>query len=351
MGTRRILDTGRLSYYHCISRVIEKRYIFDDKERENFRKLMRQQEAFSGVRVVAWTCLSNHFHLLVAVDPKAGTKVQRDIERLLSDDRAFLKRLSHLYDRAALEDLEKLLEAIREGRIETEAKDKQIAEIKRPFLDRMHDLSCFVGEIKQRIAQRYNLRNERKGPLWEERFRSVLVQGDPGLLTTVSAYIDLNCVRAGITKDPRDWRWCGYSEAAAAQCLAREGVYETLGESNRAGRDGPGWRRVHQRYRRILMSEGVQRRDEDGRIVRKGLAPDEIDAEEMRGYELPARDLLYQRIRYFTDGLALGSSAFVQEVFLKQKRVMGVKRTVGPRLPRLAELGDLRTLRDLRSRA
>ena len=41
----------------------------------------------------------------------------------------------------------------------------------------MHDLPCFVGELKQRISQWYNLSNERKGPLWEDRFKSVLVEG------------------------------------------------------------------------------------------------------------------------------------------------------------------------------
>ena len=69
--------------------------------------------------------------------------------------------------------------------------------------DRLYDLSAFVGEIKQRFSQWYNLRSERKGPLWEDRFKSVLVQGEPGVLATVAAYIDLNAVRAGIVKDRR----------------------------------------------------------------------------------------------------------------------------------------------------
>jgi len=90
-----------------------------------------------------------------------------------------------------------------------EWKKKQLAQVKQPFLDRMHDLSCFVGELKQRISQRYNLKTERKGPLWEDRFKSVLVQGSPGVLATVAAYIDLNAVRAGIVVEPKDWRWCG----------------------------------------------------------------------------------------------------------------------------------------------
>jgi putative transposase len=58
----------------------------------------------------------------------------------------------------------------------------------------LHDLSAFVGKIKQRFIQWYNLRTKRNGPLWEDRFKSVLVQGEPGVLATVAAYIDLNAV-------------------------------------------------------------------------------------------------------------------------------------------------------------
>jgi putative transposase len=151
-----------------------------------------------------------------------------------------------------------------------------------------------------------------------------------------------------IVKEPKEWRWCGYSEAAAAQSLAREGIYEVLGEPDDASRDGAGWRRVHQRYRALLIGEGIQRRDEDGRVVRKGLTPEEVEAEEKRGLELPPAEVLRHRIRYFTDGLALGTSAYLDEVFRRKKRSLGIKRKVGPRVPKMDDLGELRTLKDVR---
>lgn len=364
MRSRRLLDDQGLSYYHCLSRVIEKRFIFDEQAREHFRKLMRQQETFSGVRVLTWTCMSNHFHVLVAVEEKNGKKVQDELRRLMNDDAAFLAHLRHLYTPKALEEIEKLLKLIRKApnpdqtdsagarsKKHREWKEKQIARVKQPYFDRMHDLSCFVGELKQRISQWYNLKNERKGPLWEDRFKSVLVQGSPGVLATVAAYIDLNAVRAGIVKEPKEWRWCGYAEAAAAQSLAREGVYEVLGEPDDASRDGAGWRRVHQRYRSILVCEGVQRRDEDGRMVRKGLTAEEVEAAEEQGFELPQSELLLHRVRYFTDGLALGSADFLEGIFNRKKRALGIKRKVGPRVPRLHGMGSLCTLRDLRGEA
>ena len=177
------------------------------------------------------------------------------------------------------------------------------------------------------------------------------MQGEPGLLELVAAYIDLNAVRAGIVKESKEWRWCGYAEASTAQSLAREGLYEAMGEPDEASRDGAGWKRVHKKYREVLMCEAIQHRDEDGRVVRKGITPDEFEAEEERGFELPDRAVLRHRIRYFTDGLALGSAEFIDGVFRKKKKELGVKRKVGPRVPKMDGLGGLTTLKDLRKTA
>jgi putative transposase len=92
----------------------------------------------------------------------------------------------------------------------------------------------------------------------------------------------------------------------------------------------------------------LPRRDEDGRIVRKGLTPEEVEAAEEQGFELPKSQLLLHRVRYFTDGLALGSADYLEGVFRRKKRSLGIKRKVGPRVPRLDGMGSLCRLKDLR---
>ena len=57
-------------HYHCVSRVVERRFAFGEHEKDVFRKLLRQVEGFCGVRVITWTILSNHFHVLVEIPPK-----------------------------------------------------------------------------------------------------------------------------------------------------------------------------------------------------------------------------------------------------------------------------------------
>lgn len=347
----RILGAGPVAYYHVISRVIERRFIFDVEQRERFRKLMRQQEAFSGVRVLTWTCLSNHFHILVAIDDRRAAAQESELARLREDDRYFLDRLKHVYDVSAVEEIGDALEQIRAAVISKDEQDEQGAQVgrlKQPYLDRMYDLSAFVGELKQRLSQWYNKVNDRKGPLWEERFKSVLVQGEPGVLAVVAAYIDLNAVRAGIVSEPRQWRWCGYAEAAAAQCRSRDGLYEALGGGSEQKREGAAWKRVHQRYRRLLLYAGQQRHDDDGNLLAKGFTREQLEWEESQDFILPSVELLGHRLRYFVDGLALGSAAFIEETFEQNRSKMKVKRTRPARAPKVP-LGTLRTLTDLRS--
>ena len=63
-------------FYHCVSRVVERRFIFQTSgpgsaEAERFVQLMRRLEAFSGVRVLTYALMSNHFHLPLFGGPHA----------------------------------------------------------------------------------------------------------------------------------------------------------------------------------------------------------------------------------------------------------------------------------------
>ena len=67
-------------------------------------------------------------------------------------------------------------------------------------------------------------------------FKSVLVEGRGNPLQTMAAYIDLNGVRAGLAKDPKDYRFCGYAEAVAGRARAREGACGVSGRATVTGR-------------------------------------------------------------------------------------------------------------------
>src|SRR5262245_52026397 len=59
-----------VAYYHCLSRVVERQFIFGELEREQFVRYLREYESFCGVRILTYCILSNHFHLLIEVPSK-----------------------------------------------------------------------------------------------------------------------------------------------------------------------------------------------------------------------------------------------------------------------------------------
>jgi len=92
---------------------------------------------------------------------------------------------------------------------------------------------------------------------------------------------------------------------------------------------------------RRLTAVGVMRK-------RKGIAATEVDKVLERGGKLPLPEILRCRVRYFTDGMAIGGREFVERVFNENKGLFGSKRKDGARKMRFGEWGGLRTVRALR---
>ena len=211
----------------------------------------------------------------------------------------------------------------------------------------MFEISEFFKALKQRFSQYYNTREGRNGPLWEQRFKSVLVEGSEDALLTMAAYIDLNPVRAGLVKDPKDYRWSSYGAAMGGAKEAREGLRRLLQIVEGGGRAS--WGNTQRAYRQRLYVQGRQKGlDPEGRPIRQGFTPQQVEKVIADGGKLPLHDLLRCRVRYFTDGLALGSQDFVNRVFARYRGHFGPKRETGARAMRFGEWVGLCTLRDLR---
>jgi REP element-mobilizing transposase RayT len=334
-------EFGR-NYFHVHSRIVDRQHIFGDVEREHFVVLLRKLEAFLGVRVVTYAVMSNHFHLLVE-EPDPAEVPPLDRETLL-------ERLSHLYDRFTVDTLSQELD-----RAAARGDQKWEQEILDRYRKRMGDLSIFMKELKQRFSTWYNRRKGRKGTLWEERYKSVLVEGDEKTLMTMAAYIDLNPFRAGLVNRVEDYRWCGYAAAVAGDDRARAGLGRVLQHSPQiSGNDfEKDWEATQPIYRLWLYDQGEVREltDEESRDrkVRRGFTRVEVEEEESRGGKLPLRRVIHRRIRYFLDGGVLGSAAFVEKVFELNRERFGLKRKNGARPMKGAEWEGLCVLRDLKS--
>lgn len=109
------------------------------------------------------------------------------------------------------------------------------------------------------------------------------------------------------------------------------------------------WRHAAKRYRVLLYASGEERREAyGGRVVRPGLATAEVELVIAGGGTLTLQQVLRCRVRYFTDGMAVGGKAFVDRVFENNRRFFGPRRRDGARKMRFAEWGDLRVARALR---
>ena len=64
--------------------------------------------------------------------------------------------------------------------------------------------------------------------------------------------------------------------------------------------------------------------------------------------DLPVTELLRCKVRYFSDGVAIGSSDYVDGIFEKYRDQFGPKRKTGARKMKGGGWGDLCTIRDLR---
>jgi REP element-mobilizing transposase RayT len=328
------------SYYHVVSRVVDRRRVFEARDKEVFRKILRNQEAFTGVRVVTYCLMSNHFHLLLEV-PDRETLAPLDEEGLLAV-------LPLLYGGETVEGVRQELERARLSENEAWQRD-----ILARYERRRGDLSLFLKELKLRVTFYMNKRLARTGTLWEGRFKSVLVEDREQALLTIAAYIDLNPVRAGLVTNPEDYRWCGYAEAVAGGHRgrrAREGLALMLGESLRDPAFQHDWRRTAARYRVLLYQEGreIAADWESGRPRRRGFSEANVETVVGKSGALTVREILRHRVRYFCDGAVLGTAEFVNAVFAReQQNRFGEKRTSGARRMRGADWGDLRVLRDL----
>jgi putative transposase len=307
---------GRAAVYHCISRVVGGEFLLKDSYKEQFRKMLWQQAQFCGIEIVTYCVMTNHFHVLVRVPEVKEVSDEVLMKRILvfyGTKVAWVELLSSRFKR--------------NGFIEKDLRDS--------LLGRMGDISLFMKELKKRFSSWYNHKNDRFGTLWAERFKSVLVEDQPSILSLIAAYVDLNPVRAGLVSDPKDYRFSGYAEAVAGGVLARRGILSFVGLDS--------WQAGAKEYRKDLFVRGGV----GGQSGKCPIKREEILKVLKDGGELPRSSALRVRVRYMTDGAVLGSQLFVDEVFSEFRDRFGKNRTTGARKIRGSNFGDVQSMRDL----
>jgi putative transposase len=343
-GRRRILGPqGRANAYHVMSRTAGGEMLFGEVEKEAFTRVMRRLERFAGVEILTHAVMANHFHLLVRVPDRE--KFLRRFEGPGGEER-LLEHLKLLYSKTFLTSLRAELADLRKKGLHQPAED-----LLERFRKRFCNLEIFVKELKERFSRWFNKHHGRRGTLWMERYKSVIVQ-DGEALRTMAAYIDLNPVRAGLCDDPKDYRWCGYAEAVAGSKRARRGLCRVLERPLDSWEEKPAESGLtaSEWYRCWLFGEGLAVADGSGKTKRRGMSLEAVRKVRESGGKLSRAQLLRCRVRYFSDGVAIGGRGFIEELFGLRRECFGPKRKDGARPIREAETG-LFSLRALRVRA
>jgi len=240
--------------YHLISRIAHGAFFLDDEEKTRLVEFLWRAAEFSGVTVIAFCIMTNHFHVVAYVP---------DREEL--SDEEVLRRIRVLYSGT------QLAEKLKAWNAAKAAGPSSVARLKAAYCRRMCDASEFMKTLKQHCTMSFNGRRDHSGTMWESRF-CVRACGpeEIGVLLKWSGYVDANPVKAGLADWPDRYRWCSFAAACAGDPRAVAG-YDFI-----FGACGRGWdvlRPLEEMSIREALAE-ISRRKEESASLAAGLSVD-----------------------------------------------------------------------------
>jgi putative transposase len=179
MRQPRLKFTLESAYHHAMNRIAGPKdvYPFDDIDKEYFVQLIQELSRFFTLDILSYCIMGNHYHILLHA-PIDMTDPIETAER----HNAFYKKCPHKIE----------LKPDHTRRIETEAL-------------RMRDISEFIKILQQRFTCWFNKRHNRRGALWQGRFKNTILEGGQDLICCYK-YVELNPVRAKLVYNPEDYR-------------------------------------------------------------------------------------------------------------------------------------------------
>ena len=178
--------------YHCTSRCVRRAFLcgedvvtgrsFDHRKQWLEDRIIELANIFA-VAVHAYAVMSNHFHLVLEIDPMAPCQWS---------DEDVARRWLSLSARA--NDNDSALDA----RVAVlAAQPERLTELR----ERLGSLSWYMRYLKEPIARQANREDECSGRFWEGRFQIQTLLDDPAVLASM-VYVDLNPIRAGFALTP-----------------------------------------------------------------------------------------------------------------------------------------------------
>ena len=202
--------------HHLTSRIAHRVYFLKDDERNDLLEMVRRVADFSGIKLLGWCVMTNHFHVLAYL-PK----------RVDVDEAEVLRRYGVLKGKSASEDVAR---SFAEWRISGKGGKKRVGKWLARQRRRMYDMGGFMKIVKQWFTEEYNRRNGHCGTLWESAYHDRIVPNGVRELAGCLGYIHLNPIRAAAADTFDGYAWSSYAAFMRGDDVALEGMRFVYGE-------------------------------------------------------------------------------------------------------------------------
>ncbi len=187
----KLVDSTTPLYYHLVSRCVRESWLcgVDTRTGKDYShrkawlvKRIKQLAQYYAVEVMAYTVMSNHFHLVVYYDPLAC---------LTWSDEEVIRRWTQAHPIMRNGTPDATANAVRSSMLL--AQPERVQRLR----EHLGSLSTFMQHLKQPIAWRANREDKCRGHFFESRFYSGALLSDESVIAAM-AYVDLNPMRARI---------------------------------------------------------------------------------------------------------------------------------------------------------
>ena len=216
LNRRELLADGEIQVVHCVNRCVRRGFLcgvdeLTGKNYEHRRQWMRNRLEFLagifGVEVLGFSVMSNHLHVILRNRP--------DVVKTWSDDEV-ARRWWNLFPQRRNQDGSPADPSEADLNHLT-GSASTLAELR----SRLSSISWFMRCTSEVIARMANAEDECTGRFWEGRFKANVLP-DESAITACMAYVDLNPVRAGLSKSPEQSDFTSAQERIADLKSAEE---------------------------------------------------------------------------------------------------------------------------------
>lgn len=243
--------------HHLVSRIAHRVYFLKEDERKDFLEIVRRAAEFTGIRLIGWCVMGNHFHVLAYLPSSEPV-----------DEDEILRRYGILKGKTAAANMETAFADWRKDEADGERRVSVWLDSQR---SRMYSIASFMKIVKQWFTVEYNKRNAHKGTLWEAAYFDRVVARNIEDLAVCLGYIHLNPIRAAETDRFDGYLWSSYSAFCKGDPTAVSGMRFVYGDDNPLEEI----RDMHEGILETLLEKEKLRRAEE--IARRRAA----------GYEIP----------------------------------------------------------------